>query len=288
MRPRKIYAFLALPILAYSFVVVAPILVTVYFSLMDGLGIISAPTFVGLTHYEAIMNDSNFWLSVRNSLFMAGMMLFGQVFIALIFSLLFTTNFIRLKGFYRTVMFFPAVVAPLVIGLIWQMIYNHTYGLLNALLRFVGLEHMIRLWLGDSSIVLLMVCIPMMWQFVGFYMVILSSAIAAIPPDILEAAQIDGATDFQRVKFISFPLIYDTLKLCVMICIAGTFRAFDLVMGMTNGGPGRSSTTIALYNYVAVFEMNRLNYACAISVFILLISMFLTLGSRFLMGAAKR
>lgn len=184
-------------------------------------------------------------------------------------------------------MYLPSIIAPVVIGLLWQIIYNQQYGLLNQILKALGLEHLIQPWLDDPKIALFSVCIPVIWQFVGYYLVIMMGAVATIPKDVLEVAEIDGASGFQRTIYITIPMIWNTLKICLMMCIAGSLKAFDHIMVMTGGGPGRATTVVSLYNYETSFTQMKLGYANAMAVVILVISMAITIGAKVLMGGKK-
>ena len=279
----KILGFIGIPVAIYIFIMIIPTFVGLYYSFFKWSG---GPkkTFIGLDNYIKLFHDKIFWASFKNTLIFTFFMVVGQVGIAFIFTLFFTMKWLKWVEFHRRVMYLPSIIAPVVIGLIWQMIYNHQYGLLNQILRAAGLSDWIRPWLDDPKIAMYSVCIPVIWQYVGYYLVILMGAVATIPKDILEVAEIDGASGLQRTVYITIPLIWSTLKICLMMCIAGSLKAFDHILVMTGGGPGRATTVVSLYNYDTSFTHMKLGYANAMAVVILLISMAITVGSRKLMG----
>lgn len=210
-------------------------------------------------------------------------MVIGQVGIAFLFTLFFTMKWVKFVELHRRVMYFPSIIAAVVIGLMWQLIYNSDFGILNYILRAAGLEQWIKPWLDDPKIAMFSVAVPVIWQFVGYYLVLLMGAVATIPKDIMEVAEIDGATGFKKSIYITIPLIWDTLKICLMICFAGSFKAFDHIMVMTGGGPGRATSVLSLYNYNTSFVQMKMGYASAMAVVILVVSMGLTVGIQRLM-----
>ena len=128
---------------------------------------------------------------------------------------------------------------------------------------------------------MLLVSIPLVWQYIGYYMVILLSGISSIDKEIFESAEIDGANAVQRAIYIVFPLIKNTLLICITLCIAGNMKAFDNIYVMTSGGPGTSSMVMALYGYTVSFKQNNMGYGCCVSVAIFVLSLLV-------IGAAQK
>lgn len=283
---QKIFGFIGIPLAVYIFIMIIPIFTALYYSFFKWSG---GPkkTFIGFDNYIKVFHDRIFWDSFKNSIIFTVLMVLGQVGIAFLFTLFFTMKWLKWVELHRRIMYLPSIIAPVVIGLIWQMIYNHQYGLLNQILKLLGLSSWIRPWLDDPKIAMYTVAIPVIWQYVGYYLVIMMGAVATIPKDVLEVAEIDGATGFQRARYIVVPLIWDTVKICLMMCIAGSLKAFDHIVVMTGGGPGRATTVVSLYNYDVSFTHMKLGYANAMAVVILVISMAITVGSRKLMGGKK-
>lgn len=281
-----IASILTIPVGLYVFMVIVPIFFAGYFSLFNWSGGKNM-VFMGLKNYIEIFSGKSFWNAFKNSLVFTTLMIIGQVGIAFVFSLFFTMKWMKFTELHRRVMFFPNIIAAVVIGLVWQVIYSNQVGLLNEILRLIGHEDWIRQWLGDPKIAMTFVSIPVIWQFIGYYLVILTSAVASIPQDIIEVAEIDGANGWKRSFYITVPLIWDTVKICVMICLTGSFRAFDHISVMTSGGPGNATMVLALYNYDVSFRLMRMGYGCAVAVTILVLSLILTMGSRLLLGGKR-
>lgn len=285
-KQKNIYFFLAIPVALYIFMAIVPTIISFVYSLYDWSG---GPVtdFIGLGNYKELITDKVFWESFTNSMIFTVLMVVGQIGIALFLTIFFATKWIKLVKFHRFVIFLPVVISPIVIGLLWQMIYNNQFGLLNNLLTAVGLENWIRPWLDDPKLVMITVSIPVIWQYVGFFFVILSSAVASIPKEVMEASEMDGVSGFKKAFKITIPMIYGTLKVCVVLGIIGALKAFDHIMVLTNGGPGTSSQTMALYGYNAAFGTLRLGYSNAIAIGILIITVLITIISRLVMGGKR-
>lgn len=190
----------------------------------------------------------------------------------------------KLKGIHRTFAFFPSTVSAVCIGFIWMMIYDYKRGVLNWVLEAIGREDLTRVWLNEPGLVLLLVCIPLIWQFIGYYMVILLSAIGSVDSEIFEVAELDGASAFQRAIYIVLPLIKNTVLVCVTLCVAGNMKVFDHIYTMTKGGPGNSSMVMAMYGYQVSFSQQNMGYGSAISVGIFVVSLLVIVGVQVLVN----
>ncbi len=125
--------------------------------------------------------------------------------------------------------------SAVVIGFIWTMLYDYNYGLINIFLKQIGKAEWIQPWLNNESLALTLVAIPLIWQYIGYYMIIILSALASIDPQVLEMAEIDGANGWKKAIHITLPLVKNTLIVCVTLCIAGTMKVFDHIYVMTGG-----------------------------------------------------
>lgn len=241
--------------------------------------------FVGLENYKELLMDGDFWGSFRNNLYIIVLCVIGQIGIPLVLCGLFISRTLKFKEFHRTVIFIPVVLSAVVIGFLWSMIYSKDMGILNLILRSLSMEGLIRNWLNDPDIVLRSVSAPLIWQYIGVYLVIFMSAIQGIPQSVLEVAELDGAVGFKKLRYVVFPLISNTIKVAIMLCISGNMKVFDHIYIMTGGGPGKSSMVMAQYAYTNSFEMFKLGYGSTISIGILVLSMTLIMLSRKLGGA---
>ncbi len=285
IKPKKrvVFAYLAIPTILFIFAVFVPLITALVNSFYEWK---SGPnkTFNGLTNYITLMHDSTFWLSFRHNLFLVAVCIIGQIGIAFILVLMINSRLVKLKGIHRTFGFFPSTIAAVSIGFIWKMVYDYNRGILNWFLGVIGREDLQQVWLSNEKLVMLLVAIPLVWQWIGYYMVIILSAISSIDTEIFEVAELDGANAVQRAIYIVLPLIKNTLLVCVTLCIAGNMKAFDNIYVMTSGGPGKASMVMAMYGYNVSFAENNLGYGSTISVGIFVMSLLVIGGSQWIIG----
>ncbi|RAV20827.1 carbohydrate ABC transporter permease [Paenibacillus contaminans] len=285
IRPKRItfLTYLMPSVILFAFMVLVPVVLAVRYSFFKWSG---GPKmqFIGLDNYRNLLVDSNFWHAFLNNLLIVAFSVVGQIGIAFVISIFLMSKLAKWKGFHRTVIFIPVVLSSVVIGFLWGMIYNQDAGMLNWLLRTVGLESWIKPWLDDPGIVMYSVTVPIVWQYIGFYLIIFLAAMQSINSEVYEMAELDGATGFKKMLHITLPLLAPTIKIAVMLCIAGNMKAFDSIFVMTGGGPGSSSTVMAQYAYDTSFKAYKLGYGSAISVGIMILSVALILISRLIGG----
>ena len=260
-------------LLIYLIFSIIPILISIYYSFMDWNGF-GAMKFVGLQNFIDIAKDPVFWKSLKNNLFVVAASVFGQIPIALGLALLLNRK-LRGAKIFRTIGFMPVVISTVVISLTWNMLLNSEFGFVNQLLKMIGLGSLAQNWLGDPKLSMISVCITIIWQFVGLYFIIFLAALQNVPAEVLEAAEIDGASGWKRTLFITIPMIWDTILLSVILCISGSLRTFDLIYVMTNGGPAHSTEVMAIYMYEKTFSSMKYGYGSAVSLYIFAFSLIL-------------
>ena len=285
IKPKKwvVAAYLAVPVALYVFTVFAPLVAALFYSFFEWKGG-PVKTFSGFANYAQLFSDEVFWSSFWHNIFLVIVCIVGQIGLAFIVVLLLNSKVTKLQGIHRTFGFFPSTISAVCIGFIWQMIYDSRRGLLNYFLEKIGREDLQKVWLNEPKLVMLLVSIPLVWQFIGYYMVILLSAVSSISTEVLESAEIDGATGIQRARYIVLPLIKNTLLVCITLCVAGNMKAFDNIYVMTSGGPGYSSMVMAMYGYKVSFEQSNLGYGSCISVGIFVLALAVIGGSQILMN----
>lgn len=277
-------SLLAPGVVLYAVIALLPILGALFLSFFKWSGGVHK-TFIGFENYKNLFTDIRFWNALKNNLIITVVSLIGQVGIALIVATLFLSRSVKLKNFHRSVIFFPVVLAAIIIGFIWTMVYSRDYGLLNFILRSIGLESWIKPWLDDPDIIMYSISAPIVWQYIGYYTVIISSGMTAIPKEIFESSDLDGATGWRKLVYIIYPMTRNTIIVSVMICIAGSMKIFTHILVMTGGGPGSSSMVMALYAYRNSFVKYKLGFGSAASLGIMLISLIFILGTRKIMGS---
>ena len=225
--------------------------------------------FIGLNNYKEMFQDPLFFKSVWNSLLLGVASVFIQLPISMILALILAGG-VRGENFYRNAFFVPVVISGTIIAHLWLKVYHPTYGLLNMGLDAIGLESWQREWLGDEKTALFACFVPMVWQYIGYHMLLLYSAAKSISPEIIEAAQVDGANRFQISVRVIIPMIMPMIKACVIFAIIGSLKSFDLIYILTNGGPVHASEVPSLLMYKKIFITNEYGYASAIAIFIIL------------------
>ena len=289
IKPSKktIFLYLLLPIAAFVFTVFFPLLTAVFYSFFEWK---NGPTktFNGISNYVQLFGDATFWKAFSNNIYLVVACLIGQIGIAFILVLLVNSKLALTKSIHRTFGFFPSTISAVCLGMIWSMVYHNQYGILNWFLRTIGRPDLCKVWLNDTANIMLYVSIPLIWQYIGYYMVILFSAIAGIDQQIFESAEIDGANAVQTALHITLPMIRNTMLVCLTLCIAGNMKAFDNIYTMTKGGPGTASMVMAMYGYKISFEQFNMGYGSAISVGIFVLSLLVIGGSQFLVKQATK
>ena len=286
-KTKTLILYLCLPVAMFVFTVFVPLvtaLVYIFFEWKGG----PVKTFNGLANYVQLIHDSTFWQSFGHNIYLVIACIIGQVGIAFLLVLLVNAKATKLKGMHRTFGFFPSTISAVCIGLIWNMIYHNKYGLINWFLKAIGRADLCQVWLNNPKIVMLCVTIPLIWQYIGYYMVIILSAIASIDTEIFESAQIDGANGLQTAWYITLPLIKNTMLVCITLCVAGNMKAFDNIYVMTKGGPGTASMVMAMYGYQISFSQSNMGYGSCISVAIFVLSLLVIGGSQALIKYLTR
>jgi len=268
-------------LLLYLFFVVVPVFWSAYYGFFDWKGI-GAAKFIGFANYAEVIKDPIFWLGFKNNMLIVAASVFGQVPIAMILALLLTRTSL-FQRMIRASVFMPMVLSSVVVGIIWSYIYHPQIGILNFLLDATGLETLKKAWLSEPSVSMYAIMIPIIWNYIGPYMIIFIAALQNIPSEINDAAQIDGVGSTRKLFQITLPMIWDTIKVVVVLCISGSLKAFDLIYVMTGGGPAHTTEVLASYMYNSTFNVYRFGYGSAISTSIIILSLLLILGSQYLM-----
>lgn len=246
-----------------------PIGFNIYISLYR-TDLMSQGVFIGLDNYKNLFQDATFLKALRNNLLMVVGSLIAHLPLALLFA---GVLFQKVKGsdFFQNVFFLPCVICGVAVGLMWTFVYNSEFGLLNKLLEGIGLEHLKNTWLANKDTALICIIVVVMWQYVGYHMVIQLAAMRNIPESLYEAAEISGASPWKQFTCITFPLIKHILKIDAVLIITGSLKYYDLVAVMTGGGPNHATELMSTYMYYQGFRTIKYGYSAAIGVLLLLL-----------------
>jgi|YelNatPaOPRAMG01_1025707.scaffolds.fasta_scaffold10705_4 raffinose/stachyose/melibiose transport system permease protein len=246
---------------------------TFYYSLFNWRDFSKYKSFIGIENYKYLFKDISFIKAIKNTFILLLFAVVFQIGIALVLALIVDT-LRRGYKFFRTIYLFPVIISGSAIGLLFYLMYSYDYGLLNSLLSLLGKEKV--LWITPKT-ALWAVLVPVIWQYVGFYFVIILAALYQIPQSIHDAAKIDGFSEFKKAFYISIPLIWDVLAVCISLVIIGTFKVFDVVYVITGGGPMDASQVLGTYLYTVAFTGQNQGYASAIGTFIIFLGIILSL-----------
>ncbi|MBN1657927.1 MAG: sugar ABC transporter permease [Anaerolineae bacterium] len=281
------YIFVLPNLLIFGIFILLPMLLNFYFGFTTGDSILPENRqFVGTANLEKLLSCEDYrdLQSCSEDLFWRGMsntavFVVGQVglmvLLALVTAIALNRN-IRGRGFFRSIFFYPVLLSPVVIALIWKWILQHQYGLLNALLVGVGLEKVP--FLLEPNWARFWVIIVSVWAQMGFYTLILLAGLQAIPLSLYEAASIDGASGWKSFRYITLPLLMPTMVVVLVLSVIRAVQVFDQVFVLTNGGPGTATLYIVQYIYRTGFEHRHYGMAAAASLVLAVLLMILTIG----------
>ena len=219
-------------------------------------------TFTPLRNFALLRADEVVPAAVRNTLLFVVAAVTIEMLLGLALAIV-VAGAARGKGLLRTVMILPILVPPVAIGSMWKLLYNYDFGIFNQTLMALGIAPVN--WLGSTSIALWSVVIVDVWHWVPFVFLILFAAVEALPVDVLEAARVDGATQWQLLRRVMLPLLRPAIIVAVLFRTILAFKVFDEVYLLTSGGPGNSTELVTLHLYKVFFEQNQLGYGSLLS-----------------------
>lgn len=259
------YVFL-IPALAFFLVLwIYPVLQLFYYSITNFNGINYDFDFVGLKNYQKIFENGTLVNSIRNTLLYACVTVVLSNLIGLAVAIALNTK-IRMKGFFRTASYFPALFSAIVVGFIWSYVYMPTSGMIANLVTLFGGNGAAFNPLGNYRIALFAIAIVEVWKGFGSTMIIYLAGLQTVDESVLEAGRIDGCNEWQLTKFVKLPMIASTITINIILSVINGLKAFDYAFIMTNGGPGKSTKTLMFQIYEIAFTDQKMGRASAFSV----------------------
>lgn len=271
-----IVGFLAAPVALYITFVIAPYVQAFYLALTNWRGVSANPKFVGFENFQRLFDDDIFWKAIRHHGWLLLVMPLVTIAIAMFFAFLLNVGGGTRGGvmtgvwgssFYRVVFFFPQVLAVVIVGVIFSRVYApDESGLINGLLRGLGIDPV--MFMADKNLALWSIIAVLVWQAVGFYVVLFSAGMSSVPKDIYEAALIDGAEKGAVFFRITLPLLWDTLQVAWVYLGIAAFDAFAIVqvLSVDQGGPDGATTVLGMEIYRNAFSYSQFGYASAMGV----------------------
>ena len=283
-KPKLFIALCTLPALILTVVfMIVTMLNAIYLSFTSStaLSVGFNSKFVFLDNYIYMFKDKDFVQALFNTFKLMLVIPALTIFLSLVFAFILTQGELREKSFYRTVFFFPSVVSMTVVGIVWSFVFNPTRGILNHMLDLFNLSSWKHAWLGEGKTALWCIGAALVWQAIGYYMVMHVASIDGISQEIYEAASIDGATGVQKFFRITIPLLRRSIGTTYILALSGTINlSFTLSNVMTGGGPNGASSVLLQYMYTQGMRNANFGYAMAIAMFTLLLAIVLAMISR--------
>jgi len=278
-------AMLAPTLILFVLFIAYPLWNTLTLSLTDARLSSSARAFVGVANFRELFGDPVFWMSIKNNvIILVGSVVFQVGLGAILAAICHRAVRRRTSTVARTIIFIPILMSAAAVGLLWALIFNPSIGAVGPVLHFFNLPAPGEGFLGDPNLAIFAILFVACWQYTGFMMVMLFAGMQAIPVEIYEAATLDGASEPKILWNITLPGIRNVLMAAILITMIGSFKAFDTVFVLTNGGPYHASEVLGTYLYKEAFSLNRVGYASAIAVVLLLFSVILSIAQLRIQG----
>lgn len=271
---KKNIAGLLLPtLLIYTVFIIAPIFMAIYYSFTKYSGI-GSPEFIGFTNYQRLFLDPIFWTSLKNTMIMLVVAFILLMIAAFLVALLLNNN-LKYSGICKALIFSPAIIAPIIVGIIWVYLLDPEIGVINAILDTLGLGSLRQQWIGGATLSPYSIALIYFWQQLGYIVTIYIAGLKMISEDIMEAAKIDGASAFQKVRFLTIPLMKAQISTVAVLIITGVFKIFEIVQQTTNGGPNHMSETLVTFSYSTTFTNSQYGYGMSLATITFLVSLII-------------
>lgn len=266
--------FLVPTLLVYVVFIILPIFIAIGYSFTRYSGIGKA-RFIGLDNYKRLFHDQLFWKSLQNTAII--FVLASVLLLVLSFLLaLLLNNKLKFADTSKALVFSPAIIAPIIVGIIWVYILDPKIGVINNILRSIGAGSLAKQWIGGTVLSPYSMAIIYFWQQLGYLTTIFIAGLKMIPEEVLEAVKADGANAVQRVFYVIIPMMRSSISTVIVLIITGIFKIFEIVQQTTGGGPNHMSETLVTYSYSMTFQSSEYGYGMSIATVTFLISLGIT------------
>lgn len=259
------YLFLAPCLIGFVVFIVFPMIASLYlsFTKWDFLTGLKGIEFIGLDNFKSLLGGTDNWFndSMKHTLIYAAVSVPLGIGIGMIIAVM-INKYVYCSGIFKVLVFIPYVSSIVASAVVWQVVFHPSYGPINSALMAMGMENPPR-WFIDMTWAFPLVIVFQIWQGIGYNVIVFSSGLKSIPPDLYEAATIDGANELQKFRNVTIPMISPTTFFLSTMGIIGSFKVFDAIRVLTNGGPGSSTSVIAFYIYREAFTFYRMGTANA-------------------------
>jgi raffinose/stachyose/melibiose transport system permease protein len=267
--------FLLPALIIYAVFALYPMVNALELSFYNWDGVSIERNFVGLQNYVQIFTqDPVFWTAVRNSIIWVVMSLIAPTLVGLLLALALNQRLFG-RTTMRAIFYLPAIIASIAVATIWSWMYNPILGVINASLKTLGMAGAIRDWLGDPTIALFSIFVAYIWQSNGVAMVLFLAGLQGVPDELKEAARVDGANNWQTFWNVIRPCLRETFIVVMVLTVINSLKVFDLIVGMTSGGPGQSTQVLALWSYTQSFGLHDFGNGMAIAMVLLVVTLII-------------
>lgn len=269
------YSFILPNFIGYAIFIFIPVCFSLVLSLMKWDGSSAPMEFVGFDNFVRLASDTTFLISLKNTFYYAIFTVPLTLVSALLIAVLLNS---KIKGIvaFRTAFFFPYIASLVAVGAVWNMLFQPEFGPVNQILKFLGVANPPG-WCASTDWAMVVIIIVSVWKYMGYYMIVYLAALQGIPADLYEAASIDGATSWEKLRKITIPMLKPTTFFVTIMLTIQCFKVFDLIYVMTQGGPGRSTNVLVNHIYNTAFVDFNFGYASASAMVLFAIVLIITI-----------
>ena len=268
------WSFILPNFLGFALLTLVPIVILFYMSFTNW-NVFGKADWVGLANFQRLIGDGSFRISVLNTLYYSAMHIPLTLVISLGLALL-LNNKLRGVAFFRTAAFFPYITSIVAIAVVWNLLFSPDYGPINEFLRFIGIQNPPG-WLTSTEWAMPAVVIVSTWRDMGYYMILFLAGLQTVPRELHEAARVDGANVWQRFVNVTLPCLRPTMFFVIVMLTINSFKIFDLILVMTNGGPGQATLVMSQFIYRKGFVESQFGYASAAAVVLFFMCIIVTI-----------
>ena len=242
------FVFIAPAFIFFTLFIIVPTVSSVYYSFTSWDGVSPNVKFIGLANYKEIFTSARFGNALKNTILLTVFISVFENAFALALALI-VDNVRWGKNFFRSAFYVPVLVSGIVSGFIWKIMYNYNFGTINTILKDIGMGDFRQDWLGNNKLTLIMIGVVLVWKGAGYYMIIYLASLQSVSPDLIEAAQIDGATWWKTLWKVKLPMVMPSITICVFLTLTNSFKLFDQNLALTGGDPNHFTEMLALNIY---------------------------------------
>jgi len=274
--------FITPALFIYLAVIAFPVMSSVLLSFTKYNVYKNIAVWIGLANYIKIFKDPVFWFSLRNNLFVIFISVFGQIPIGFILAYIIYRKLVKYRNFFQSMVFLPSIISTVIVGILWSSLFSPIGAVTKIIQSITKNPDYVMSIMTNKSLAMLPIGFVLLWMYTGTYLIIFLANLQNINPDVIEAAQIDGATNSQILTKVIIPQLYGVIVLTMILAISGSLKSFDLVFAMTGGGPAYYTNLLAIYMYNYSFIYANYGVGSAISTVMVFMCIVLIFMIRFI------